>query len=136
MLRCENPPFSMAKAKALRSRATALSGWRLVVIYAAMVAFAFQSYVIQTHIHFAPSGRLSPTPMGQTAITTNTPPMTIRPIARSVRKSSTAASSSPRRRSSLLPPSLAVSTIAVVDQALPHILAPSHSWRGRAPPHA
>ena len=135
MLRCESLPFPMAKAKALRSRATALSGWRLVVIYAAMLAFALQSYVLQTHIHFAPATAIADTHGANghhDKYPANDDPANC-PICQEILH--TGQFITPAAQF-LLPPSLAVSTIAVVDQALPHILAPSHSWRGRAPPHA
>jgi hypothetical protein len=135
MLRCENSLF-MAKAKALRPRATALSGWRLAVIYTAMLAFALQSYVLQTHIHFAPATALADTSGANghhDKYPANDDPANC-PICQEILHHG-GQFITPSAQF-LLPPTLAVSTIAVVDQALSHILAPSHSWRGRAPPHA
>ena len=133
MLRCENT-LSMAKAKATRSRATTLSGWRLGLVYVAMLAFAFQSYVVQTHIHFAPATAIADT-QGASGhhdkYPANDDPANC-PICQEILHSGQFITPAAQF---LVPPSLAVSTIAVVDQALPHILAPSHGWRGRAPPH-
>ena len=124
----------MAKASALRSRTAALAGWRLVVVYAAILAFAFQSYVIQTHIHFAPTAALASD--GQSGhhdkYPANDDPANC-PICQEILHSGQFITPAAQF---LLPPALAVSTIAIVDRALPHIFAPSHSWRGRAPPQA
>ena len=125
----------MAKAKAARSRATALSGWRLVVIYAAMLAFAFQGYVLQTHIHFAPATAIADT-QGASGhhdkFPANDDPANC-PICQEILHSGHFVTPA---AAALLLPTLAVSTIALVDQPLPVVAAPSHSWRGRAPPHS
>jgi hypothetical protein len=125
----------MAKASALRSRTTGLSGWRLVVVYTALLAFALQSYVIQTHIHFAPAAALAGDHGANghhDKFPANDDPANC-PICQEILHSGQFITPSAQF---LLPPTFAVSTITLVDQALPHILAPSHSWRGRAPPHA
>ena len=99
-----------------------------------MLAFALQSYVFQTHIHFAPQAALTDTTHGghHDKFPANDDPANC-PICQEILHSGQFITPAAQF---LLPPTLAVSTIAVVDQALPHILAPSHSWRGRAPPHA
>ena len=124
------------KAKAARYRATTLSGWRLVVLYAAMLAFALQSYVFQTHIHthFPPataSADAHGTSGHHDKYPANDDPANC-PLCQEILHSGQFITPAVQF---LLPPALAVSTIAVVDQALPHIFALSHSWRGRAPPH-
>jgi hypothetical protein len=130
----------MVKARVLRPRASdTLSGWRLVLVYAVLAAFAFQAYVTQTHIHFTASeaARLSgdvdtnPANGHHNKFPANDDPANC-PICQEILHSGQFITPATQF---LLPPTLAVSTIAVVDQALPHILAPSHGWRGRAPPH-
>ena len=130
----------MAKVKALRPHASAtLSGWRLVLVYTALLAFALQGYVFQTHIHFTPAeaARLVGDVDTNSAnghhdkFPANDDPANC-PICQEILHSGQFVTPAAQF---LLPPSLAVSTIAVVDQVLPHVLAPSHSWRGRAPPH-
>jgi hypothetical protein len=126
-----------ARVQRLRTRA-ALSGWRLVLVYTALLAFALQGYVFQTHIHFTPSELAGLTGDVDTntanghhdKFPANDDPANC-PICQEILHSGQFVTPAAQF---LLPPSLAVSTIAVVDQALPHILAPSHSWRGRAPP--
>lgn len=131
---CGHFGFSMAGTRALRSRSTALTGWRFAVVCLALLAFAFQSYVVQTHIHFAPAMQLSSG--GHRGHHGKFPadedPANC-PICQEILHSGQFITPAAQF---LLPPTLAVSTIALVDQALPHIFAPSHSWRGRAPPQA
>lgn len=130
----------MAKVKALRRHATTtLSGWRQVLVFVALMAFALQGYVFQTHIHFTPgqAAQLASDVDTNTAsghhdkFPANDDPANC-PICQEILHSGQFVTPAAQF---LLPPSLAVSTIAVVDQALPHVLTPSHSWRGRAPPH-
>jgi hypothetical protein len=129
----------MAKARVQRLQARAtLSGWRLVLVYTALVAFALQGYVFQTHIHFTSSeaARLAGDVDTNSAnghhdkFPANDDPANC-PICQEILHSGQFVTPATQF---LLPPSLAVSTITVVEQALPYILAPSHSWRGRAPP--
>lgn len=124
----------MAKAKALQSRATGLTGWRLAVVCLALLTFAFQSYVVQTHIHFAPETLAHSQGANghHDKFPANEDPANC-PICQEILHSGQFVTPSAEF---LLPPTFAVSTIALVDQALPHIFAPSHSWRGRAPPQA
>ena len=124
----------MAKASALRSRTAALTGWRLVLVYAAILAFAFQSYVIQTHIHFAPTTALASDHQSghHDKVPANDDPANC-PICQEILHSGQFITPAAQF---LLLPAFAVSTITIVDRALPHIFAPSHNWRGRAPPQA
>jgi hypothetical protein len=127
----------MAKVRAKRVRArAALSGWRLALVYLALAAFALQTYVVQTHIHFAPAeaarlaGDANAANGHHDKFPANDDPANC-PICQEILHSGQFVTPAAQF---LLPPSMAVSTIAVVDQALPHIFAPSHGWRGRAPP--
>jgi len=130
----------MAKTKALkRHSAPTLTGWRRALVYAVLVAFALQTYIVQTHIHFAPAA-LSQLAGGHEAVPqgshdkypANDDPANC-PICQEILHSGQYLTPS---AAALLLPTLAVSTIAMVDKALPHLSAPSHSWRGRAPPHS
>lgn len=106
-----------------------------MVVYAALLAFAFQSYVVQTHIHFAPATTLAGahgTSGHHDKFPANDDPANC-PICQEILHNGQFIAPAAQF---LLPPTLAVSTITLVDEALPHITAPSHSWRGRAPPHA
>jgi hypothetical protein len=125
----------MAKSKALTSRATGLSGWRLVLVWLALTAFAVQTYLVQTHIHFSPAAltQLAEKSGGHhDRWPANDDPANC-PICQELLHSGQFVTPSAQF---LLPPTLAVSTIALVDEALPLVFAPSHSWQGRAPPHA
>lgn len=134
----------MAKTRARRTGvARPLTGWRLALASLLLVAFALQSYVVQTHIHLtqAESARLT---LSAAAHGVKLAPLDRHdrfpdsgdpancPICQEILHSGQFVTPSAQ---SLLPPSLAVSTIAVVDTALPFVLSLSHSWRGRAPPH-
>lgn len=133
----------MAKARASRPLAAAsIRGWRQALIFLALIAFAFQGYVVQTHIHFAP-GTFAATDGDEHAVSGKTsdhhdklPPNENPancPICQEMLAYGQFVTPSAQ---ALLPPTIAVSTIAIVETALPFIFAPSHSWRGRAPPHA
>jgi len=135
----------MAKVKAARSRLSApLGGWRAAVTAFAFVAFALQSYIVQTHIHFSPDAELRlagyvashDTKPAQQAprdkYPSNEDPANC-PICQEILHSGHFVIPAAQV---FLAPYLAVSTIVVVDTALPHIFALSHSWRGRAPPRS
>jgi hypothetical protein len=116
-----------------QSGAPARKGWRDVVMFALLAVFTLQTYVFQTHIHaagdhavkadsrdhhdrFPPGDDPASCPLCQEFLHSGqfiTPQALV-----------------------LLPPMLAVSTLQHVDAALPHVEAPSHDWRGRAPPKA
>src|SRR5271165_3680980 len=124
----------MAKAKASRLRNSAtLAGWRQALIFVVLVAFAFQGYVIQTHIHFTPeAAALLDADAGAHASKgtyhhDKFPPADDPancPICQEILHSGQFVTPS---TAALLPPSLAASTIAIVDVELPFIFALSHS---------
>jgi hypothetical protein len=113
-----------------------------------LVAFALQSYVTQTHIHFAGHvvtggftfpddnakvGKALSPPQDQSDHDKYPPsddPANC-PICQEILYAGhyVAPAALP-----VLPPSLAVSTIAIVTAVIPRILAPSHNWQGRGPP--
>jgi hypothetical protein len=130
----------MAKAKARnRYSAPTLAGWRRALVFMVLTAFVLQSYIVQTHIHFAPADLAL---LAGDAAAKNAPqhdrypanddPANC-PICQEILHSGHFVTPA---AAALLLPTLAVSTIALVDQPLPVVAAPSHSWRGRAPPHS
>jgi hypothetical protein len=138
----------MKKLPSPRSRVSASSrptGWRLAVVSVAFVAFVLQSFLVQTHIHFTPADTLRladyaashginpghPERDGHDKYPANEDPANC-PICQEILHSGQFVTPAAQV---YLPPTVAVSTIAVVDVALPVLLALSHSWRGRAPPH-
>jgi hypothetical protein len=131
------PLFSMARAKAIRLRSSARPGWRIALAYLAILAVAFQSYIVQTHIHLTPgdAARLAGTAVTHGQDSHDKYPASDDPancpICQEILHSGQFVTPAAQM---LLPPALAVSTIAVVDTPLAIALAPSHSWRGRAPP--
>jgi hypothetical protein len=130
----------MAKAKARnRYSAPTLAGWRRALVFMVLTAFVLQSYIVQTHIHFAPSdlAQLAGDSAAKSAphhdnFPANDDPANC-PICQEILHSGHFVTPA---AAALLLPTLAVSTIALVDRPLPVVSAPSHSWRGRAPPHS
>ncbi|MGB8365444.1 MAG: hypothetical protein ACLQUZ_01565 [Rhizomicrobium sp.] len=122
-----------------------LTGWRLAVTSLAFAAFVLQSFVVQTHIHITheAAARLAayvaahaPERLAQQAgegghekHPENDPANC--PICQEILHCGQFVAPAAQV---FLPPAMAVSTIAVVDKALPFIFALSHAWRGRAPP--
>jgi hypothetical protein len=132
----------MAKLNASRPRIAAgrFAGWRQALVLVALVAFALQGYVVQTHIHFTPA-EIAKLSTGTHAVKfgsgehhdkfpANDDPANC-PICQEILHNGQFVTPAAQV---LLPPAQAVSTIAIVDTALPFVLAFSHSWRGRAPP--
>ncbi len=124
----------MARARVKRARtAAAFTGWRKALVLLALVAFTLQTYVVQTHVHFAHDGAqlaASSVKGSHTKTPASDDPANC-PICQEFLHAGQFITPAAQ---SLLPPTLAVSTIALVDTALPFIRAPSHGWRGRAPP--
>lgn len=127
----------MAGASTRRHRgAGRFSGWRLVVASVALVAFALQSYIVQTHIHFAPDVEARLAGVHGTAshhhdrYPANEDPANC-PICQELLHSGTFVAPAPEI---FLPPFVPVSAVVAAATALPIVIAPSHSWQGRAPP--
>jgi hypothetical protein len=119
------------------------SFWQRSLLALTLVAFALQSYITQTHIHFErnfAAGSL--TQDGSKALSgdavrdkhdkypANEDPANC-PICQEILYAGHYVAPT---AIAVLPPSLAVSTIAIVAGELPSISAASHNWRGRAPP--
>ncbi|HWU25615.1 MAG TPA: hypothetical protein VN154_04365 [Rhizomicrobium sp.] len=122
----------MARASRLHI-ASAFTGWRRVLVGAVLLAFALQSYVVQTHVHFAhyaarPAAAAQKSGHGKAPA--NDEPANCPLCQEFVHTGQFIAPTA----QALLPPTLAISTIALVDLAFAFIHAPSHDWRGRAPP--
>jgi len=134
--------------KASISRLRHVSSWRQVLPMLMLVAFALQSYVTQTHIHFAghvvTGGFTFPGEDSKTVKALGTaqdqddhdkyPPgddPANCPICQEILYAGhyVAPTAVP-----ILLPSLAISTIEIVETVLPRALAPSHNWQGRGPP--
>jgi hypothetical protein len=125
----------MAKDRSSRRRISARpGGWRFALTMLALVSFAFQTYLFQTHIHFTPETEAQFAGVGHVPGHDKYPPSQDPancPICQEILHSGQFVSPAAQ---ALLPPMVAVSTIALVDAALPFIVALSHDWRGRAPP--
>jgi len=138
--------------KAGIGRLRRVSSWRQVLPMLMLVAFALQSYVTQTHIHFAGhvvtggfmfprEGTRAPSDSALGAAQDQGdhdkyPPgddPANCPICQEILYAGHYVA--PAAVASLLP-SVAVSTIEIVETALPRALAPSHNWQGRGPPRA
>jgi len=127
------------------------AGWRLLVATLALIAFAFQSYVTQTHIHFAH--------VGSTSAIKLTGRLPSQPIATADKKQiGTPSNKTPSNDDPLKCPLcqavgyaghfvtpasaalvLALTPIAILRLAIPIVSprqSPSHIWRGRGPPNS
>lgn len=130
----------MAKPKTLlRSHRAGLTGWRLALVYLAIAAFALQSYVVQTHIHFAPRdlARLMAASSGEAGtrghhdkFPADDDPANC-PICQEIIHSGTFVTPAV---APILLPALSVSIILAIERPLPFVSVVSHNWRGRAPP--
>jgi hypothetical protein len=123
----------MGQGRVIGSRTTGLPRWRVALVQLVLAAFVLQSFVIQTHIHFAPAVLAQLTGKSDSHHDhwpANDDPANC-PICQELLHSGQFVTPAAQF---LLPPTLAVSTIAVVDEALPFVFAPSHNWQGRAPP--
>jgi hypothetical protein len=127
----------MVKVRNPRTRASVRSGlrphgWRFVLTLLALASFACQTYLFQTHIHFAPEteAQLAGHPIGHDRSPGSGDPANC-PICQEILHSGQFVTPAAQV---LLSPLAAVSTIVLVDAALPFVGALSHDWRGRAPP--
>jgi hypothetical protein len=114
---------------------------RLALTVVALLAFTFQSYVTQTHIHVAGRTGIETSMLGGDAKSSathktdkfpaNQDPSNC-PICQEILHSGSFVTPS---AIAALPPALAVSVVVVrLEAAIAHQPV-SHSWRGRAPPH-
>jgi dienelactone hydrolase len=115
---------------------------RVALVLFALLAFAFQSYVTQTHIHvggqsFGALVQLAATDGAKSTASKDKYPANQDPsncpICQEMVHSGSFITPS---AIAALPPALAVSIVALRLEAAIAPQATSHSWRGRAPPHA
>jgi hypothetical protein len=112
--------------------------WRRLLFVFTLATFTLQGYIVQTHIHGSPHlAAGTNAAIGKAGSTdphdkypANDDPANC-PICQEILH--TGAFITPAAIA-LLPPTLAVSTIAIAARELPFIAAVSHDWRGRAPP--
>ncbi|HYM35846.1 MAG TPA: hypothetical protein VET48_10650 [Steroidobacteraceae bacterium] len=117
---------------AIRTRRR-VSPARLAITLFALLAFALQNYVTQTHIHLthAMAVKLG-VPAEHEKYPSKEDPSNC-PICQEIMHAGAFVTPS---AVPLLLPSFTVSIIALVIEAPVAIRALSHSWQGRAPPHA
>lgn len=137
----------MKRVPTPRSRFSApahATGWRLAVASVALVAFALQSFIVQTHVHFTPTetarlaAYIASHPIAHAGLDdrhhdkypANEDPANC-PICQEILHSGQFVAPAAHV---FLPPTIAVAIIAIVETELPFVVAFSHDWRGRAPP--
>ena len=123
-------------------------GWRLLVASFALIAFAFQSYITQTHIHFAQplsaaAKLLNPADsksVGKSAAQRSAPqnaPANDEPVKCPLCQAvGYAGHFVTPAQAVLLLPSAAVSFLPLTIAILSSRESPSHIWQGRGPPNS
>jgi Protein of unknown function (DUF2946) len=145
--------------KSLKRRRTATvqrgpansGGWRLLVAGLALIAFAFQSYLTQTHVHLAlPAISAEHSSAGSIAKASG---RTLKIHQRTAPRDQGPGEDNPAKcplcqavgyagqfvtpaALALVLPAHAVSTILPAALIVAGVDAPSHIWQGRAPPHS
>lgn len=134
----------------LRTKPAKAMEWRLFVATLVLMAFAFQSYLTQTHIHvllpaFAVSKTAAPGHTARTGIEGaagqhapnkapgNDDPMKC-PLCQAVGYAGHFVT--PPAAASLLLPTVAISVLLLTVAILSPRQIPSHSWQGRGPPNS
>jgi hypothetical protein len=114
------------------------SRWRVAVTFLALLTFTLQNYIVQTHLHGLPqtmvasighqiisSSRQDQTPQDNDALNC--------PLCQEALHGGSFVLPA---AIAALPPALAVSIVATIVAPLRAAKSASHSWLGRAPPHA
>ena len=126
------------------------AGWRVVIATLALIAFAFQSYIAQTHIHLpslsAASSKMAAADRNsakgnvsaQKPAPNNNGPANDEPVKCPLCQAVGYAGHfvTPSAASTLLLPASAISILPLLLALIPLRETPSHSWRGRGPPHS
>jgi len=138
------------QAVSRRSVRTAPAVWVRIALILTIATFTLQSFVTQTHVHFAPAvasafadvagakgssaadHRQARPSDGRRPGPTDDDPANC-PLCQEILYAGNFVAPADI---ALLPPALAVSTIAPATPAVVHVWAISHSWQGRAPPRA
>ncbi len=120
------------------ARRAPLSGFRLVIALIALSSFICQSYLVQTHIHGLPQTVLAHGDTGSVVNSsgTNSPADQDSANCLLCQEFLHAGNFVLPATIVALPPMLAVSAIVAVVAAVLAVKPTSHSWVGRAPPHA
>jgi len=129
-----------------RTPASNAGGWRTLVTVLALIAFAFQSYVTQTHIHLSPA-------VAKAAITGDAHAK-ILPVAHRSAPAKEPANDEPMKcplcqavgyaghfvtpaaAAAMLLPTAAVSVLPLLLATVSPNETPSHIWQGRGPPNS
>lgn len=133
--------------RVLKAKPANAAGWRLVVATLALIAFAFQSYVTQTHIHFAPrlsaaatfTGALASKVSGKLAqrdAPKNAPDNDESPKCPLCQAVNYAGHFVTPAQAALLLPAAAISISPLAAVILSPRESPSHIWQGRGPPNS
>ena len=134
------------RASALTKRPANSAGWRLIVASIALVAFALQSYVTQTHIHLRPAlvsslkltddnGVAGKTISGQRTAPKDKAPANDDPLKCPMCQAmGHAGHFVTPSAAALLLPGITVSILPLSVLLHAPRASPSHSWQGRGPP--
>jgi len=117
----------------VRGAARRAEAWCVAVLLAALIAFGWQSFVTQTHLHLVPAPAAAHVAGPQLAPTQSAPDQPIDcPICHANAIGGHYLTPAP----TLLPAPIALASwLFVVIRRLPSRRALSHAWRSRAPPH-
>jgi len=130
-------PSELRVKRIPRTKAQLRSPWRLAISVLVLLAFTFQTFVLQTHVHSAASlklaqaaGTLDPAGSSKTKVPANQDPSNCPICKEFVHSGSFIAPGA----IAIAPPTVAISVILFTAERT--IVAPpaSHAWRGRAPP--
>lgn len=127
--------WNLARSRQI-ARAPSSSTFRLLVTAFALLTFALQSYVAQTHIHLAPGSFASYSELGAAKkqlpdkFPAQDDPANC-PICQEILHSGQFVTPT---AASILLPSLSVSIIAIVTHIVAAPEATSHTWQSRGPP--
>jgi hypothetical protein len=138
-------PFRISKARPANA-----AGWRLVVAALSLIAFAFQSYITQTHIHLAPSVSAL---AGKTVLENGATADAVAAAHRSTPEKNPANDEpvkcplcqavgyaghfvTPSAGAAMLLPTAAISILPLLTAAISPHETPSHIWQGRGPPNS
>ena len=126
---------SKAKTLAIRQQASLRAGQRLLLIAVMALAFFFQSYASQTHIHLEADGiTLAKLQLVTKVDSKKDVPAQPAPDNCPLCQFLYAGQHVPPAALIFFLPMVSVSAIEIVQAVLPHYDAVSHTWLGRAPP--
>ncbi len=135
----------------VQRRPASSGGWRLLVAGLALIAFALQSYLTQTHIHLAPPA-ISAEHSGAGLLANASGP-TLKIHQRTAPKGKAPGDDNPAKcplcqavgyaghfvtpvAAAFLLPTAAISMLPLATAILSSRETPSHNWQSRGPPHS